>query len=225
VQPDVTTTYRLRASNACGSVDTADAIVTVQNAPNATSLTVLWTGTQVQFTFAQSSAPGGLLRYEYQRLPEGTIVSAAPPAGAANTYVNLYDATAVSGNAYAYRIRAVDNRGVASAWSSYDLATAVVFSNDPSAAGVTPIRGVHIAELRIAIDAVRRLVGLPTVWSSYGSVTGPVLASQMTEMRTALDEARAFLNLPAVVYSQPGLTAGSTTCSHFDIDQLRQGVK
>jgi len=44
-----------------------------------------------------------------------------------------------SGNAYAYRLRAVDSREVAGAWSNYDLATAIVFSDDPSIPGSTPI--------------------------------------------------------------------------------------
>lgn len=226
VQPDSTATYRLRAWNDCGTVDTSNATVTVQDAPTMGILLATWNGTSIDLVFPQSSAPGTLAGYEYQRLPDGATTSASVPSGATGTYVHLY-ATATSGNAYAYRIRAIDSRGVASVWSNYDLATAITFTDDPTAttSPKTPIRGVHIGEARRAIDAVRALAGLAPAWSSYANATGPVYATHMTDMRTALDEARIFLGFPAVTYSTVLPSTPIPVISHLDIDQLRQGVK
>lgn len=226
VQPDSTTTYRLRAWNNCGTVDTSNVTVTVQDAPTMGVLLATWNGTAVDLVFPQSAAAGTLASYEYQRLPDGATVSAAVPTGATGTYVHLY-ATATSGNAYAYRIRAIDSRGVASAWSNYDLASATTFTDDPTATSnpKTPIRGLHIAEVRRAIDAVRALAGLAPAWSSYANATGAIRATDMTDMRTALDEARSFLGFPAVTYSTVLPSTPMPSISHLDIDQLRQGVK
>lgn len=187
-----------------------------------TILVVTWDGSQMQLTFAQASA-SSLASYDYQRLPDGLTVSVAAPAGAAGSLVSVY-ANAVAGEAYAYRIRAVDSRGVAGPWSNYDLATAMTFSDAPVTGGVTPIRGVHIAEMRRAIDAIRRMSGLPAFWSSYANATGPILASQMIELRTVLDDARSLVGFAGVTYTRP-ITVPYPRVSNADMNELRGGVR
>ena len=88
------------------------------------------------------------------------------------------------------------------------------FTDDPLAAGVTPIKAVHIAELRARIDAVRAARGL----GAYSLYTDPTLipgstvikAVHITDLRTALNQAYAanVPPLPPPVYTDPSLGAG-----------------
>jgi hypothetical protein len=117
-----------------------------------------------------------------------------------------------------------------SASSNVDLATTVIFTDDPLVARVTTVKAAHLTELRIAVGAVRTLAAL-----APSTFTDPVLGSSMTikavhvrELRTALDDARsALMLLPALSYTDSTLAtgAGATLVKAAHIQELRNGVK
>src|SRR5581483_4499494 len=100
------------------------------------------------------NAVSGATSYQVDRKSEGTgYVQIATPT------TNSYSDTGLTPDrAYIYRVRAVSATGT-SANSASDLATTVLFSDNNLAAGFT-VRAVHIAELRTAANAVRRLGGI-----------------------------------------------------------------
>ena len=82
-------------------------------------------------------------------------------------------------------MRAVNGVGV-SASSAADLATAIIFTEDPLVAGVS-VKAVHLAQLRTAINAVRSLAGLAPAGVTDAAVAGiSIKAVHVTELRTAL---------------------------------------
>jgi fibronectin type 3 domain-containing protein len=136
------------------------------------------------------------------------------------------DNTVTAGSAYLYKVVAVDAASNETAASTQDLATTVLFTNDPIATGVTPIKAAHIGELRNAVAAVRALAGI-----SVASFTDPTLnygaaikLVHITELRTALDQARAPLALPALSYTDTSLTS-TTPMRAAHVLELRDGVK
>ena len=67
-------------------------------------------------------------------------------------------------------------------------------TDDPLVPGVTPVRAVHLLELRARIDGLRRRTGLPAFgWTDAKVVPGvtPARALHLTELRSALGEAYA----------------------------------
>jgi len=136
------------------------------------------------------------------------------------------DGTAVSGNAYLYRVKSADANGNVSPQSNVDLATTIMFSDDPLQSQ-TLIRADHIRQLRTAINAVRHLT--PTLqdynWqqSSATLVGAPIKANDIDELRTALDDAMNILGLQAGGYT-PASLAGQPIQTG-PITQLRDRVK
>ena len=53
----------------------------------------------------------------------------------------------------------------------------------------------------------------------------PVLRQHVIDLRTALDAARAALGLPSLVYTDQGITAGSTVIKAAHITELRAGTQ
>jgi len=125
---------------------------------------------------------------------------------------------------YAVRVRAVGASGQRSNWSNRDIATSIVFTNDPLIAGVIPVRSAHMSELRAAVGAVRSAAGLPP-FSFTGTIqTGAVIyASHVTELRNALNDALAALGLPAVVFTD--LQPRVSLIRAAEPQQLREAMK
>jgi hypothetical protein len=89
--------------------------------------------------------------------------------------------------------------------SNIDLATTLLFTDDPVVLGVTIIKATHIAQLRIVINAVRAAGGLSPATYIHVVVAGATIsAEQFVEMRLALDGARS-LGLSAVQYTDSAL--------------------
>src|SRR5262249_51871487 len=135
--------------------------------------------TQVAVTWP---AVSGATYYEiYRRAPGGSfaLVGTSIPA-------SFTDTGATANTAYLYRVRAVGPGG-SSVDSPADLATTVIFSDDPLTNHIT-IKAVHLGELRTSVNAVRALANL-----SVASFTDPnpagvvILAIHINELRAALD--------------------------------------
>src|SRR5262249_40948751 len=114
-----------------------------------------------------------------------------------------YTDNSVSANmAYVYKVRAVDASSNASSFSNLDLATTVMFTDDPLVPAVTTIKALHAAELAQAVNIVRAAVGLGAFsFSDPPVVGGAIRLSHVIELRNALDPARASFGLPPLTYT------------------------
>lgn len=98
---------------------------------------------------------------------------------------------------------------------------------DSLIAGVTPLRTVHITELRARIDAVRSRFGLSAqAWSDPVLVAGVTAAKALhvTELRTALDESFAAAGMARVAYTDPAILNGDTVVTARHLLELRAAV-
>ena len=153
----------------------------------------------------------------------GGYAQVGTPSGAAfnDTVTNINPTT------YLYRVQAVDASNNVGPQSNIGLATTIVFTDDPLTSGLTFIKATHIAQLRIAVDAVRSAAGLAAATYTYPATAGTVPhAFDITELRTALDAARnAIFGASGLVYTDSTITPGVTTMKTAHIQELRSGVK
>jgi subtilisin family serine protease len=172
----------------------------------------------ISLSWAAGSSPLGIAGYRIERMPGNTVITSS---GTGTTLVDTNGL--VPGNAYCYRVSAVDTNDAVSTPTAYDLATLIMLNDDPAVPGVTRISGFHITDLKRAIDAVRQAAGLPSAWSSYDPLTGVVRASHFVDLRDRLNEARSILQLPAVQFVN-GVSTGKPIRAN-DLLQLRNGIK
>jgi len=133
-----------------------------------------------------------------------------------------FNDTASANTAYLYRVRAV-NAGGTSGDSASDLATTVMFTDDPLAAGVL-VQAVHLGQLRTAVSAVRAQAGLSTVTYTDAAAAGvTVKAIHITELRTYLDQAMSALGLTTGGWTDASLGGVVIKVTHFQ--QIRNRVK
>lgn len=137
----------------------------------------------------------------------------------------FYDHDRTPNTTYLYRVRALTSDGTPSENSGADLATTMDLT-DSIFAGVTPVKAVHITELRSAVNLVRAAAGLaPFTFTDPSSLDGKqVKAAHITELRTALVQARTALGLFTSAFTDPTLTAGSTKVKRLHIVELRNGA-
>ncbi|HVQ36179.1 MAG TPA: RHS repeat-associated core domain-containing protein, partial [Pyrinomonadaceae bacterium] len=101
-----------------------------------------------------------------------------------------------------------------------------VFTDDPLVPGVTPIKAVHITQLRTAINDARTRAALPGAnWAeSVTAGTTLIKAAHITELRARLDEARAALGMVPASYTNSTLTVGVTAVKAVHLQELRHRV-
>jgi YD repeat-containing protein len=217
VSPTTTTSYRVVVTNDCGTATSTTIKITVANPPTVpANVKANSNGVQNTITWNASSSTVGVKRYEVRRL-NGTTTNITMPAAL------THSESRPAFTADIYAVRAVDQNNIASAWSVSDLTVMMTFT-DPTIAPTMLIRGIHVGELRRAIDAVRTRAGLPPAWSSYAAATGFVLASDFTSMRANLNEARRTLGLTEVVFPET-LTPHLTPIRAVHVTELRLGVQ
>lgn len=133
------------------------------------------------------------------------------------------DTVSSTPTSYLYKVRAF-NGTTESADSNLDIATNVIFTNDPLVAGSTVVQAVHLTELQSATNAVRQLAGLGGGTFSDTSPAGIVInAVDITEIRTALDQAMTILSLTTGGYTDTSLSGVIIKAVHFQ--ELRNRVK
>ncbi|HEX8174149.1 MAG TPA: fibronectin type III domain-containing protein [Pyrinomonadaceae bacterium] len=166
--------------------------------------------------------------FEVQRAEhyQGPFMPVSPNPGANDR--SITDSGLTPGKAYLYQVRAVNAAGVASPYKA-DIATAIVFTDE--LANTTPIKAKHLVELRQAVNAVRRLAGLPdATWTYPEPVSEPsqqrrgIYLEDVTDLRTNLQPALQALGIDEEYPANPPLVrVGIVNKEHFQ--QIRDRVK
>lgn len=160
------------------------------------------------------------------------IHRASPTSGGyvllASTFDPSYlDTTALPNTVYAYKVRAVGTGGHPSPFSTPDLATTIVFTDDPLVASTTKVKAVHITQLRTAVQSLRACAGLAAMAFTDPTVTTTTKAKKahIDELRTGLSAARTALGLPVLAFTDPTLVVNSTLVRRLHLSDLRTAVK
>jgi len=127
--------------------------------------------------------------------------------------------------AYIYKVVATAGAS-SSPYSTGDLATTILFTDDPITTGVTVVKAVHVSQLRTAVAAVCTLAGT-TAPGSPPVAGNPIAAAYINTLRTLLDSARAALGLSAMTYADNPLNPSGqhTIIKKAHIVDLRNGVR
>ena len=159
-----------------------------------------------------------------------TVSSSAPDVVtvlAAGARVTL---TAVSVGTATIRVTANDPGGLSATHSfTVTVSTAATgrFTDDPIRPGVTPVRAIHLTELRARIDSLREAAGLGRFrW------TDPVLRAGVTrvrlvhlmELRSALAAVYAAAGRSVPPWTDPAPAAGTTPIRAAHLTELRAAV-
>ena len=168
------------------------------------------------------TAVAGAASYQVSRSADGiAFVAVGTPAGTTFT-----DSSAAPNSSYLYRVCARDAGMIAGPYGSPDLATTVIFTDEPLIAESSVAKAVHITELRTAVNAMRVLARLGAItFTETIDVLVPVKKIHIDELRANLDASRAALGLTALSYTDPSITAASTTIKAAHFNELRNGVK
>ena len=100
-----------------------------------------------------------------------------------------------------------------------------VFTDDPLQAGSTPMKVVHLTELRLRIDQLRdawSLGAFPWTDATIGGGHTVIKAIHMTEMRAAIAAVYTAAGRTAPSFSPPTITVGATVVSAAQIGELRR---
>jgi hypothetical protein len=101
------------------------------------------------------------------------------------------------------------------------------FTDDPLTPGLTSVRGVHLSELRAAIDALRAWRSLPAMdWTDPAIAPGvtPIRVVHLAELRSALDAVYVADGLAPPAWT-PDLTAAVTLVTAAQVEQVRQMIR
>jgi len=100
------------------------------------------------------------------------------------------------------------------------------FTDPTLVAGASPVRAVHLNELRANINALRTLYGLSTIaWTDGTLGAGAIVKGvHLTEMRSALHSVYQTAGAAPPSYTDPSITAGATLITVAHINQLRAAV-
>lgn len=183
----------------------------VATATSTSNVSVSWTAVE------------GALSYNVYRSTNAIDYTLAGSVTAPGVTFN--DAARSANTAHLYKVRAVN--GGESADSNIDLATTVVFTDDPLVAGTTAIKASHVTEMRTAVNAVRTLAALAAGTYTDSTVTGgitSVKAAHITDLRTAIDQARTALTLSALSYAD-ALVPSASPVKAAHLSELRAGVR
>ncbi|MEK6289748.1 MAG: fibronectin type III domain-containing protein [Acidobacteriota bacterium] len=134
---------------------------------------------------------------------------------------------------YLYRVRAVNTAGSTSEPSNGDLMTTINYSQDEIQQQITTVMKRDLAELRVAVNAVREAAGL----NSFAGWTNPDLSQpsitikteNIAELRGKFDEAFSALSVinpptqPA--YMDPTLQKQFTPVRKAHFNELRKRVR
>ena len=139
------------------------------------------------------------------------------------------DFSVAADTTYIYQIAAVDPSSNISGMSARDLATTIVFTDDPLLTG-SVIKAIHLTQLRTAVTAVIIASGNNAYYTYANSIApgASITADQMNELRDNLVGARFFIgSLPNmnVTFSDDRIAKDVTKLRAAHIRELRRAVK
>jgi hypothetical protein len=216
--PDVADLYQFQliASNSSGMSITIVSLSASALAPATPTGVVAAAITSTRVDVAWTTVAG--TTYQIDRQAAGGAFS---QIGTSPTN-SFSDTTASADSAYLYRVRAV-NTGGASVNSAADLATTVIFIDNPLTAG-TLVKAVHLSQLRTAVNAVRLLAGLGSGTYTGAATSGTVIgAIHISELRASLDAVLGTLGFSTGGYTNTSLTGIAIKAVHSQ--ELRDRVK
>lgn len=155
--------------------------------------------------------------------PGAVTVSAAGTTG-----VTL---TAVSEGTATIRVTATDPGGLSAVQAfrvTVEQRVTVPFTDDPIVPGVTPVRAVHLTELRTRIDGLRMAVGLGRLaWTDPVLTAGatPVRLVHLLELRSALAAAYRAAGRAAPLWTDAAPVGGTTPVRAAHLMELRAAVR
>lgn len=165
-----------------------------------------------------------------------TLIVPSPPNAASydDSFVfgTVSSTGVVSGSVvtYLYRVRAVNTAGNTSEPSNVDLMTTISYGQDQIQQYTTVVKKQDLAELRVAVNAVRFAAGLNqfTGWTdsdlSQTSIT--IKTEHVMDLRGKLDEAFNLINPPPPPsYTDPTLQKQSTLIKKAHFNELRKRVR
>jgi hypothetical protein len=103
-----------------------------------------------------------------------------------------------------------------------------IFTDDPLILQVTPMKAVHFAQLRQAINTLRSRDGLSAfAFTDPTLIAGvsPIRAVHITELRTALNGVFDALGQTRPTYTDSTIVAGQTVVKKVHIEEIRSAVK
>ena len=184
--------------------------------------------------------------------PRSQVIQAGQPAaaltvvatGSALTYQWYLGASGDTGNPVAgataasygpaptqttsYWVRVSNTGGSAdSQAATIQVVTYAPFTDATLVAGETPLRAVHITELRTRINAQRQRFNLGAFsWTDPGLAAGTTVlrAVHITELRAALVEAYTAAGVTPPSFTDPTLSGGNTAIKRIHILELRDAV-
>ena len=234
VSPQTTTTYQLTAATdngSCNLIRSGSATITVR--PSAPGwITAQATDRTVDIRWQQASVAGA--RYDVERaeslsFPSWTRVAAAlqQPSFADTAPA---DPGGAGRRAYVYRVHTIAPDGTRSPEETsprdYAVTATSMYPSGSITARSTLVQAQHIVELRRGIDALRKLVNLPEVFTSQAAPSGWVVATQLTALLAPLDEARAQFGHGTFVYANGIARPGPGVLIKAEhMTQLREALK
>ena len=195
--------------------------ILVVNQPAVTGLSATAVSpTQVNLVW---NAYPGASQYVIYRARVNNTFNPLAPTGGATSYP---DTSVTGGNAYAYTVLAFDASNNLVAASDPDIATTIFFTDDPIVAGVTPVRAIHLTELRNAVKAIATVAGQTPPFTDDPLPAGtPIKAVHINELRFALSNALNTIGIFSRNFTDPTLTPGVTPLKAVHIQELRDACK
>jgi hypothetical protein len=221
VAPNTTYSYRVRAFQGAESSAYSNTVEATTpplppppaptsvnaRATSSTEVTISWSGVAEATSYTIERRAAG-----------GAFVPIASTS--ATAYV---DNTVSPSAAYLYRVHAVNDSG-SSPDSAFDIATTVIFTDDPLIPLTTAIKAIHLAQLRNAVNALRELAGLTAASFTGAASSGTFIAAvHITQLRNALDAALSALGSPAGGYTDAIAANVPVRAVHFQ--EIRERVK
>jgi len=181
-------------------------------APTNLVATINWTTNRIDVTW---NAVPGAAKYTLYRSVYGLGY-----ATLVETAVNSYQDGDYYGNTtYLYKVSATDAANTEGPMSTLDLATTVVFDDDPAQAGVTQMKAVQIEQARLAVNAML-VAGSASEFFPNESLAGTAITpAYIQQLRTQLNNARLGIGLPPITFTNPA-TAGTLVRAQ-DLDEIR----
>ncbi|HXH90901.1 MAG TPA: S8 family serine peptidase [Thermoanaerobaculia bacterium] len=178
--------------------------------------------TSVSLSWTASSDEHGIGQYSVQRRSFST---ASFIEVGTSTSLSYADTSVAANSTYQYQIKAVDTSGNMSAASNSVRATTILFSDDPLMVLTTSIRGVHVTELRSAVDSLRTFASLSAAtWTDSVPFGIIIKATHIQELRDRLGEALSALGITPPPYTDPSLSPG-VSIKGIHVVEIRRNTK